>query len=240
MLRARGLWAAVKEGTTDEVEDQMAMETLLRGVPLEMVASLASKPTAKAAWDQLESSRLGSDRARMSSAQRVRRQYENIVFHDGESLDDFALRLAKMVHELEILGDPEEPRKVATKYLRVVPKRFVPVAVSIESVLDTTNMSIEEIIGRLRAVEGRGDEEEADPPTSAGGKLLLTEEQWLARMKDKQPGEGSSISDAGKSGAKNRPRNQKKKKFSSGSKDDRNTCHNCGKKGHWAKDCRAP
>jgi hypothetical protein len=41
--------AAVKEGTTDEVEDQMAMEALLCGMPLEMAASLTSKPTAKAA-----------------------------------------------------------------------------------------------------------------------------------------------------------------------------------------------
>jgi hypothetical protein len=69
----------------------MAMEALLHGVPLEMAASLASKPTGKVAWDQLESSRLSSDRARMSSAHHVRRQYENIAFHDGESLDDFAL-----------------------------------------------------------------------------------------------------------------------------------------------------
>jgi hypothetical protein len=80
MLRARGLWAAVKQGTTDEVEDQMSMEALLRDMPLEMAPSLVSKPSAKAAWDQLESLRFGSDRARMSSAQRVRRQYENIKF----------------------------------------------------------------------------------------------------------------------------------------------------------------
>jgi hypothetical protein len=73
MLRAHGLWTVVKEGTTDEVEDQMAMEALLCGVPLEMASSLALKPFAKAAWDLLESARLGSDRARMSSAQRVRR-----------------------------------------------------------------------------------------------------------------------------------------------------------------------
>jgi hypothetical protein len=155
MLRARGVWTAVKEGAADEVEDQMAMEALLlRGVPLEMAAPRTSKPSAKVAWDQLESSRLGSDRVRMSSAERVRRQYENIAFHDGELLDDFALRLAKMVNELEILDDPEEPRKVSAKYLRAVPKRFVPVYVSIDSVLDIANMSIEEIIGRLRAVEG--------------------------------------------------------------------------------------
>jgi hypothetical protein len=149
------------------------------------------------------------------------------------------------VHELEILGDPEEPRKVAVKYLRVVPKRFVSVTVSIESVLDTTNMSIEEITGRLRVVEGRADEEDTDMPTDAGGKLLLTEEQWLARM-DKRPSEGSSKSGTGKGGGKNRPRNQKKKKSAavgncgSGGNDDCNTCYNCSKKGHWAKDCRAP
>jgi hypothetical protein len=48
----------------------------------------------------------------MSSSHCVCRQYENIAFEDGEALDDFVLRLAKMVHELELLGDPEEPRKV--------------------------------------------------------------------------------------------------------------------------------
>jgi hypothetical protein len=163
----------------------------------------------------------------MSLAQRVRRQYKNIAFQDGEALNDFALRLTKMVHEPEILGDPEEPRKVAAKYLCVMPKRFVPIAVSIESLLDTINMSIEEITGRLRAVKG-----------CAGSKLLLIEEQWLARMKDKLLSEGSSKSSANKGGSKSRPRNQKKKK-NSGGKDDRNTCHNYGKKRHWAKDCRA-
>jgi hypothetical protein len=73
---------------------------------------------------------------------------------------------------------------------------------SIEFMLYTANMSIEEITGHLRAVEGRADEE-ADPPTAVGGKLLLTEEQWLARMKDKQLGEGSSKSGTGKAAARN-------------------------------------
>jgi hypothetical protein len=43
-------------------------------------------------------------------------------------------------------------------------------------------------------------------------------------------------------GGKKQPRNQKKKKSvgAGGGKDDRNPCHNCGKKGHWTKDCRAP
>jgi hypothetical protein len=65
MLCARGLWAAVNNRAADEIEDQMAMEALLRSVPFEM-ASLTSKPSAKAAWDELDSSRLGSDRVRSS------------------------------------------------------------------------------------------------------------------------------------------------------------------------------
>jgi hypothetical protein len=79
-----------------------------------------------------------------------------------------------MIHELEILGNPEEPRKVTDKYLWVLPKRFTPVTVSIEYVPYISTMSIDEITGRLREVEGRGDEEEEAP--TLGGKLLLTEE----------------------------------------------------------------
>jgi hypothetical protein len=85
-------------------------------MPLEMATSLGSKPSAKAAWDQLESSCLGSDRARIATAQRIRRQYKNIAFHDGESLDGFALRLTKMVHEMEILGRRNRRRSPPSTY----------------------------------------------------------------------------------------------------------------------------
>jgi hypothetical protein len=71
MLRARCLWDTIKEGAADKVKDHMAMEALLQEVPLEMASTLASKPSAKVARDQLESSRLGSDHAHISAAQCV-------------------------------------------------------------------------------------------------------------------------------------------------------------------------
>jgi hypothetical protein len=75
--------------------------------------------------------------------------------------------LENMVHGLEILGDPEEPWKVAVKYLPVVPKRFTSITLSIESLLDISTMLIEEIIG-LRVWQRRvqepalGSEEEEE------------------------------------------------------------------------------
>jgi hypothetical protein len=78
-------------------------------------------------------------------------------------------------------------------------------------------MSIEEIIGRLRAVEGRGDDEDK---AVAGGKLLLTEEQWQARYKEKQSGEGGSKSGSNKGEHKSQPCEQRKK---NDGKEDRDT-----------------
>jgi hypothetical protein len=46
----------------------MAMEALLRGVPLEMASSLASKPSARAAWDLLESAARLRSRAHVIGA----------------------------------------------------------------------------------------------------------------------------------------------------------------------------
>lgn len=64
------------------------------------------------------------------------KQYEDIAFHDGESVDDFSICLSSMVMQLQILGDPELADKVVHKYLRVAPKRFDSFIVSIEMLLD--------------------------------------------------------------------------------------------------------
>jgi hypothetical protein len=58
---------------------------------------------------------------------------------------------------------------------------YKQIARSTESLLDLKNMSIEELTGRLK-VCGEDDEEQAENVAS-GGKLLLTEEQWMARSK---------------------------------------------------------
>jgi hypothetical protein len=110
--------------------------------------------------------------------------------------------------------------------------------------LDISKLTIEELTGRLKAIYGR----KLSPikPTTAGGKLLLTEEQWRARQGERNKGEASSSTSVRKcKPRKERKAPQPRRGADGGNSSERkatcsDTCHNCGNAGHWAKDCRLP
>ena len=192
-LEARGLWDAVEHGDADRQEDRMAVDAILSAVPAEMIRPLASKRTAKEAWEAIKSIHVGSDRARKMTLQRLRRDWELLSFRDGEQVDDFALRLSGMMSSLSIYGEQVSEQNAVEKLLRVVPDKYAQIALSIVTLLDTDTLTIEEVTGRLKMVDERpaATSSSVEQP-QAGGKLYLTEEQWEARWKERNSGEGSS------------------------------------------------
>lgn len=72
-----------------------------------MVANLSRKKTAKAAWDAIASARVGSDRARKSTLQKLRQEWDRLAFKPGEDVDDFTIRLSSLMQWLERYGDNE-------------------------------------------------------------------------------------------------------------------------------------
>ncbi|CAN6346150.1 unnamed protein product [Urochloa humidicola] len=152
MLKARGLFAAVTTGPADEQEDQMAMEAILKAVPSELVTPLGSAEdaTAKKAWEKIKTLRLGDDRVRKTRAQQLRREYENISFRDGEAVEDFSMRLTRMVNQLAVLGDTVGEEEAIAKLLRVVPPRFTQIALAIETMLDFGTLTMDDVTGGSR------------------------------------------------------------------------------------------
>lgn len=209
-LQGQGRWEVVEHGVGEYHDDREALGAILRAVPPEMLRTLAVKSTAKEAWDTLKTLRLGSERVREARTQTRRTEFENIKFKEGEKVEQFAMRLTGIMHDLEVLGDDVTEHKAVLKFLRVVPKRFKQLAHSITQLLDLKNMTVEELTGRFLAVEEELDLEEEEGGQHGGSHLLLTEAQWMQRMRKKNGG------------------NKDKKKL---------RCFNCDELGHFAWEC---
>jgi hypothetical protein len=185
------MWEAVRYSDVDYYEDRRALDAPIAAVPPEMQFSLSQKRTAKEAWDAIAATRIGCDRARKTTLQALRKEWENLAFKPGEDVDDFALRLNTLLQKMVQFGDDTyDEERAVEKLFRCIPEKYKQIARSIESLLDLSTMTIEEAIGCLKVVDG--DEPRAlSGPITIGRKLHLTQEQWEAYQGDKK-GESSS------------------------------------------------
>ncbi|WVZ49440.1 hypothetical protein U9M48_000802, partial [Paspalum notatum var. saurae] len=177
MLQARGLWITVSLGSDDVTEDRMALEVISKAVPTEMMGMIASKPSAKAAWEAIKVMNIGVERVRKAKAATLQREFDSLKFRDGETVDDFGIRVGRIVTQLTVLGDPIKEEQVVRKFLQMLPPKFEQIVSSIETLLDLGDLSVEELIGRLKATEERHNL----GSTSIAG-LNLTEDELVARL----------------------------------------------------------
>jgi hypothetical protein len=233
-MQARHLWDAVEFADVDYDDDRSALDAICSGVPAEMIPILVAKESAKEAWEANKTLHIGDNRVWKATAQNLCTEYESIALRDGEPIEDFALCLTGIVQRLATLGDLEPDEKVVAKYLRVVRPRYKQLVISIETLLDISQLSIEEVTGRLKAT----DDVEPAPAHTASGKLRVTEEQWVEKYKKKasEPSHGGSGS-----GGRGRGHGRGRRRGSGGRTSARpppdDPCPWCGKKGHWARNC---
>ncbi|XP_066395998.1 uncharacterized protein [Miscanthus floridulus] len=246
--KALEIWEVVDPGTKPKhAQDRQAMSALLRSVPKEMWQTLGRKTTVKEAWDVVKTMRIGADRVKEVNAQKLLKEFENIQFKEGESVDDFGMRITNLVGNLKTLGETIDDLRVVKKFLHVVPPQFTQIVVSIEMFVDLKTLTVKELVGRLWAAEERFDEK-VDQIVDKAGRLMLAEEDWLEKHKHRfhpvnkaggsgdgggsSKGKAAARPDGGATGAV--------KLTSMGTLRRKGRCRNCGIYGHWAEDCKRP
>jgi hypothetical protein len=174
-LEAMEVWDVVEQGGkgVKRACDRLAMSALLHSVPKEMWTTLGAKKTVKEAWDAVKSMRQGADRVKKSHGQKLLQEFENIQFKNGELIDEFGLRINSLAEKLRGLGEVVGETRVVKKILRVLPKQYNQIAVSIETLLNINTLTVEELVGRLRAAEDCLD---VDTVAEKTEKLYLSED----------------------------------------------------------------
>ena len=198
---------------------------------------------------------IGADRVRKAKASKLQREFDVLKFRDGETVDDFGIRINRIANQLAVLGDGVKEEEVVRKFLQALPPKFEQIASSIETLLDLGDLSVEELIGRLKATEERHN-----LGSNSIASLNLTEDELVARLSSRLQLNGGSGNSSG-GGTSSTGGSDRNKESSSGNKKGRgrgrggssggrgggrtggdgvagNECRYCGKKGHWARECR--
>jgi hypothetical protein len=126
MLRARDLWTVVGEGTTDYTKDHMALENISKAVPMEMMGSMVSKPSAKAVWvwESIILWNVGVDQVHKTKASTIKRKFDSLRFHDDESVDDHGTRISQMTNQLAVQGIEDKEEEIMRWFRQASPPKF--------------------------------------------------------------------------------------------------------------------
>ena len=119
--------------------------------------------------------RLGADQVKEVKAQKLLQDFENITFKEGESSDDFGMRITNLAADTIFVGGDHGG---SMRRQEIFVRHFSPIAVFIEMSCNTKNMTVEELVGCLQAAEECLDNT-IERITDKAGHLMLAEEEWL-------------------------------------------------------------
>ena len=68
-------------------------------------------------------------------------------------MEDFSLCLQSLISKLRSHGITIDEEDAVSRYLHSVPVKYIQIALSIETMLDLSTLTVEDVTGRLRAVD---------------------------------------------------------------------------------------
>ncbi|XP_017217013.1 uncharacterized protein LOC108194564 [Daucus carota subsp. sativus] len=236
-MQAHGVWESIEpsdlKAAVEERLDKIALAMIYQSIPEEMLLSLAENKKAKDASVALKTICQGADRAKAAKVQTLKAEFESLNMKDADQLDDFCMKINGIVTNIRALSEDIKESYVVKKLLRAVPSKFLQIASTIKQFGNLEKMTVEEVMGSLKAHEERmkGNNE------NNGGQLLLTEEGWLKREDEERKllltkGEWQKRMNRGGSEGTSNIRSR------GGRDKSKIKCYNCNIHGHYAAECR--
>ncbi|XP_074362404.1 uncharacterized protein LOC141702673 [Apium graveolens] len=148
-MHAQGVWEAAS------TDDKVVMAAIYQGISEDMLLSFAEKKIAKQAYEAIKTQYMGANRVKDAKVKTLRADFESLTMKETDEMEDFYIKLSGIVTYIRMLGEDMAESNIVKKLLRVVPSKLVQIASTIEQFGDKETISLEEVVGRLKAHEER-------------------------------------------------------------------------------------
>ncbi|KAK1422289.1 hypothetical protein QVD17_25292 [Tagetes erecta] len=158
ILEANGLWEQIEPSEDTEIDlkkNKVATAYLFQSLTEDLMMQVASCKTAKEVWDALKIRHVGVDRVQKARIQTLMKDFELLQMNDDESIDSFTAKINNTITKANELGTTLETSNLVRKLLNSLPDKFIQIVASIEQNTDLDTVSMDEIIGKLKAYEER-------------------------------------------------------------------------------------
>lgn len=180
ILQPYGLWEAINPETGKVIEAKknlMARAFVFQTLLEDILLQVAKHKDAKDVWEALRVRYLGAERVQKARLQTLRTELEMLKMKEGDTIDEFSRKLSEIASKFKSLGSSLEDEILVIKLLNLVPKKFLQIVASIEQYSEIEDMSLEEVVGRLKAYEKRIKVLDEDDNDQNQYKLLLSKEE---------------------------------------------------------------
>lgn len=172
-------------------KDAKAFVALQQAVNDSIFPRIAGASSTKEAWNILKKEYQGTEKVTAVKLQTFRREFENLRMKDGESVDEFSLKVTILICQLRSLGEEISEQKIVEKVLRSLPTKFDNIVAAIEESKDLSTYSLTQLIGSLLAHEERLNRSaEKSVEQALASKLEISENAGKAKTSETHANRG--------------------------------------------------
>ena len=215
--------------------DSKAMNTLLSGMVQSEIDKVSSCNTAKEIWDTLVVSHEGTSKVREVKLSMLMHDYEMFKLEKEETIKMAQARFLVLINSLKLLDKTISHSEINRKLLRAMPKRFASKITTLQDSTTISTMDTLTLFGELEEYEfqlKRYDDEEETPRR----KVLALNAGNEEELDDDSDEEIALMSRRLKGLLQKKNKRRNALNTGKGKQTDE-TCFECGRPGHFKKDC---
>jgi gag-polypeptide of LTR copia-type/Zinc knuckle len=236
------------------MKDKTTLYMLFQAVDESDFEKITSATTAKEAWDTLQKVFMGADRVKQVRLQTLRGELEGMKMKESEGVSDYTTRVQTVVNQLKCNGETLKDSRIVEKIMQSLTENFENVVCAIEESNDLEELIIDDLAGSLEAHEQHKKKNNELLEEALQTKVSIKDEKILYIQNVRGRGRGREGRSFGHGEGRGRGNSYKEKDESNqqnwhGRGRDRGRggmsshsnveCYNCGKHGHYAKQCKS-